>query len=103
QEQIHTLGRLLGAPAYAIDGPAELPGLLAHLADKRLVLIDTAGLGQRDPRLAQDLAALAGAAERLEVSLVLSAAAQAGSIEEAVERFAPARASSCIYTKLDEA
>lgn len=103
QEQIHTLGRLLGVPAYAIDGPAELASLLDRLADKRLVLIDTAGLGQRDPRLGHELAALASASGRLETSLVLSAAAQAGAIEESLAKFAPARPASCIYTKLDEA
>ncbi len=103
QDQIHTLGRLLGAPAYAIDGARELPELLDHLTDRRLILIDTAGLSQRDARLADELATLAAAHPRLEVSLVLSAAAQAGAIEETVERFAAARAASCVLTKLDEA
>jgi flagellar biosynthesis protein FlhF len=103
QEQIHTLGRLLGTPAYAIDGPGELPDLLDHLTEKRLVLIDTAGLSQRDPRLATELATLAGASERIEVSLVLSSAAQAGAIEEAVDQFAPASPATCVLTKLDEA
>lgn len=103
QEQIHTLGRLLGVPAYAIDGPAELTDLLEHLADKRLVLIDTAGYSQRDPKLASELATLAAASKRLETSLVISAAAQAGAIEEVVDRFAPARAATCVLTKLDEA
>lgn len=103
QEQIHTLGRLLGVPAYAIDGPRELAGLLDHLGDKRFVLIDTAGLGQRDARLSADLPLLAAASERLETTLVLSAAAQAGAIEEAVERFAPAQPLTCVLTKLDEA
>ena len=55
QEQIHTLGRLLGVPAYAIDGAAELAELLDHVGDRRLVLIDSAGLSQRDPRLANEL------------------------------------------------
>jgi flagellar biosynthesis protein FlhF len=103
QEQIHTLGRLLGIPAYATDGPAELPQLLDHLDGKRLVLIDTAGYSQRDPRLAEELAMLASVSDRLETTLVLSAASQAGAIEEAVERFAPARPSTCVLTKLDEA
>src|SRR5690606_6728443 len=53
-EQIHTLGRLLGVPAYAIDGASELAELLDHLSDKRLVLIDTAGYSQRDPRLHEE-------------------------------------------------
>jgi flagellar biosynthesis protein FlhF len=103
QEQIHTLGRLIGAPAYAIDGAHELPDLLDHLSSRRMILIDTAGLSQRDARLASELTALANANDQIETSLVLSSAAQAGAIEEAVERFAPARPMTCILTKLDEA
>lgn len=103
QEQIHTLGRLLGVPAFAIDGAAELPSVLDHLADKRLVLIDTAGLSPRDPRLEEELSTLASASARMETTLVLSAAAQAGAIEEAVQRFAAAQPTTCVLTKLDEA
>lgn len=103
QEQIHTLGRLLGVPAYAIDGPAELADLLEHLEGHRLVLIDTAGLSQRDPRIGDELQVLANASDRLETCLVLSAAAQAGAIEESVERFAAAQPLTCVLTKLDEA
>lgn len=103
QEQIQTLGRLLGVPTYAIDGAAELAEVLDHLSDKRLVLIDTAGLSPRDPRLEQELTLLAAASKRIETTLVLSAAAQAGAIEEAVQRFAPARPATCMLTKLDEA
>ena len=103
QEQIHTLGRLLGVPAYGIDGAAELAGVLDHLSDKRLVLIDTAGLSPRDPRVEQELTLLAAASKRMETTLVLSAAAQAGAIEEAVTRFAAAKPTTCMLTKLDEA
>jgi flagellar biosynthesis protein FlhF len=103
QEQIHTLGRLLGVPAYAIDGAADLAETLDQIGDRRLVLIDSAGLSQRDPRLANELETLANASERIETSLVLSAAAQAGAIEEAIERFVPARPTTCMVTKLDEA
>lgn len=103
QEQVHTLGRLLGVPAYAIDGAAELAELLDDVGERRLVLIDSAGLSQRDPRLENELETLANASDRIETSLVLSAAAQAGAIEEALERFAPARPTTCVITKLDEA
>lgn len=103
QEQIHTLGRLLGAPAYAVEGMHELPALLESIGQRRLVLVDTAGLSPRDARLAEELTALAQASPRMQTTLVLSAAAQAGAIEEAVERFAPAQAASCVLTKLDEA
>lgn len=103
QEQIHTLGRLLGVPAYGVDGAAELASVLEHLQDKRLVLIDTAGLSPRDPRVEHELTMLASASKRMETTLVLSAAAQAGAIEEAVQRFAAAQPTTCMLTKLDEA
>jgi flagellar biosynthesis protein FlhF len=103
QEQIHTLGRLLGAPAYAVDGVHELRDILDHVAERRFVLIDTAGLSQRDERLADELGSLAGVHERIETSLVLSASAQAGAIEQTVQRFASAQPSTCVLTKLDEA
>ena len=103
QEQAHTLGRLLGVPAFAVDGAAELTGVLDHLAEKRLVLIDTAGLSPRDARLADELSTLASASKRMETTLVLSAAAQAGALEEAVHHFAAARPATCMLTKLDEA
>jgi len=103
QEQIHTLGRLLGAPAFAVDGPHELAGLLDRLSEYRLVLIDTAGLSQRDDNLSNQLAQLRAASEKLETCLVLSGAAQAGAIEESIERFSAGAPASCVITKLDEA
>jgi flagellar biosynthesis protein FlhF len=53
--------------------------------------------------LQDELATLAAASKRLETTLVLSAAAQAGAIEEAVQRFAAAQPATCVLTKLDEA
>jgi len=103
QEQIHTLGRLLGVPAYSVDGAGEVAELLDNLGERRLVLIDSAGLSQRDPRMVEELTILANASDRLETSLVLSAASQAGAIEEALEKFVPARPMTCCVTKLDEA
>jgi flagellar biosynthesis protein FlhF len=102
-DQIHTLGRLLGAPAFAVESARDLTPTLRSLKDTRLVLIDTAGLSQRDPRLATELHLLTCRHARMETCLVLSASAQAGTIEETVTRFAPAEAASCVITKLDEA
>jgi flagellar biosynthesis protein FlhF len=103
QDQMQTLGRLLGVPVYGIDSMAELPEVLATLRDRRLVLIDTAGLSQRDVGLEAVLRSLRASSRKLETCLVMSASAQAGAIEETVARFAPAEAASCVLTKLDEA
>jgi flagellar biosynthesis protein FlhF len=102
-EQMRALGRLLGAPVFAIDDMQELPEALARVAGKRLVLVDTPGSSQRDAQLAERLAALAAAGPQLETALVLAASTQAGAIEETVRRFAPANVTSCLLTKLDEA
>jgi len=103
QDQLQSLGQLLGAPVYAPDGFAGLPVLLAQLSRYRLVLIDTPGSSVRDPQLAARLAVLANSASRLESALVLPANSQAGALDEAVRRFAPANPACCLLTKVDEA
>jgi len=103
QDQLQSLGQLLGAPVYAPDGFAGLTVLLGQLTRFRLVLIDTPGTSVRDPQLGARLAVLANSASRLESALVLPANTQAGAIDEAVRRFAPANPSCCMLTKTDEA
>jgi len=103
QEQMQSLGQLLGARVYPLEDFSELPGLIARLARFRLVLIDTPGSSQRDAQLARRLAALAAAGRELETALVLAASTQAGAVAEVVTRFAPANPTSCVLTKLDEA
>lgn len=103
QDQVQALGQLLGAPVYAPDSLAGLGELLARLSRHRLVLIDTPGTSMRDPQLGARLAVLANCASQLESALVLPTNAQAGALEEAVRRFAPANPSCCLLTKVDEA
>jgi len=102
-EQMQSLGQLLGAPVHVLEDCAELPQLLGRLAQRRLVLIDTAGSSQRDTQLGARLTALASAGCGLETALVLAASTQAGAVGEAVARFAPAQPASCVLTKVDEA
>jgi flagellar biosynthesis protein FlhF len=103
QDQIQNLGRLLGVPTYGVDQLAELPNVLSAAARHRLVLVDTAGISQRDQRLSAELALLATSHPQLETSLVVSASAQAGSLEESFLRFTAAAPKTCCITKVDEA
>lgn len=103
QDQLQSLGQLLGAPVYVPDDFNGLGTLLTQLARFRLILIDTPGASVRDPQLAARLALLANSASQLESALVLPANSQAGALEEAVKRFAPANPAGCVLTKLDEA
>ena len=102
-DQMQNLGRLLGVPAYTIDQINELGSLLNSVAQRRLVLVDTAGFSQRDARLAAELSLLATSHPKLETALVVSAAAQAGVLEETFLRFNAASPKTCVLTKLDEA
>lgn len=101
-EQTARLGRLLGAATFRIDDLADLPHLLDRLATRRLVLIDTAGVGPRDAGLEALLQGLLAARPRLDIGLTLSAASQAGSLGETVARFAALQPDACVLTRLDE-
>jgi flagellar biosynthesis protein FlhF len=103
QDQMQALGQLLGVPVHVPERFEALPDLLTRLERYRLVLIDTPGSSLRDAQLGPRLATLANCASKLETALVLAACAQAGVLEEAVQRFRPANPASCLLTKLDEA
>ncbi|MBD56754.1 MAG: flagellar biosynthesis protein FlhF, partial [Pseudoalteromonas sp.] len=74
-----------------------------HLRNKRLVLIDTAGMSQRDLRLTEQLNTLMRN-QRVDIRsyLVLSATAQINVLQETVRHFKKVHLSGCIFTKLDE-
>jgi flagellar biosynthesis protein FlhF len=103
QDQVRSLGQLLGVPVFALDGLEQLPGVLARLDRFRMVLVDTPGAGQRDATLANRLLQLSRAGGDLQSTLVMAASTQAGALEEVVRRFAPAHPTSCVLTKVDEA
>jgi flagellar biosynthesis protein FlhF len=105
-EQLRTYGRILGTPVHLAQDAATLRELLAGMAGKRLVLIDTCGLGPRDERLGEMLAMLAGAstaARPLRPVLLLNAGSHAETLAETARAWRAPQAAGCILTKLDEA
>lgn len=102
-EQLQIYGRLLGVPVYGTEDGRSLDSLLDELAAKHLVLIDTAGTGQRDLELAARQAALYGDTEGLKTYLVLAANVQPAVLAEVAERFARQPLAGCLITKIDEA
>jgi flagellar biosynthesis protein FlhF len=103
REQLQTYARILGAPLHAADSAAELAQVLGRLRAKKLVLIDTAGVGPRDSRLAGQLAVLRQGAPRAQVLLALPAQGEAHALQEITGAFAPLAPQACILTKVDEA
>jgi flagellar biosynthesis protein FlhF len=103
REQLATYAGILDAPMFTANTGKELARLLTRLNDKRLILIDTAGMGPRDLRLSEQLAALKLGAAKAKVMLALPAQAEAQALEDIVRAFARANPSACIITKIDEA
>lgn len=103
QEQLFTYGRLLGVPVLTADNHHELCLALQKLRDRKLVLIDTAGMSPRDENLHKQFAMLSGLPVPNRTALVLSASSQLADLDDQYQRFAPAAPSAVILTKLDEA
>ena len=101
REQLHSYGRQLGIAVHEADSDAALQQLLERLRDYKLVLIDTAGMGQRDRALAAQLHWLR-ASRVVRSLLVLPANAHFSDLDEVVRRFAGADPQGVILTKLDE-
>lgn len=102
-EQLATFGRIIGCPVKQAKDHEELAILLTQLQQRKLILIDTAGMSQRDVRLAEKLSALMhNSRVKIRSYLVLSATSQARVMQETVEHFKRISLSGCIFTKLDE-
>lgn len=103
REQLLTFARILGAPMHVAANARELRQVLDGLRGKKLVLIDTAGMSQRDVRLAKQFATLRVQGHKVNSVLALSAAADRGSLAETMGAFAAAQPRAMIVTKIDEA
>ncbi|MBM4221947.1 MAG: flagellar biosynthesis protein FlhF [Gammaproteobacteria bacterium] len=103
REQLDTYGQIIGIPVSHASDAQGLGEALAALGNRRLVLIDTAGLSQRDPRLPEQLARLGSASPGITTLLALPANAHAGAMQEIVDVFRTAKPAACILTKTDEA
>ncbi|WP_429071869.1 flagellar biosynthesis protein FlhF [Aeromonas veronii] len=102
-EQLQTYGRIMGCPVRQVRDAEELASALYQFRHRRLVLIDTAGVGQRDIRLTEQLDTLVKNAKvRIRCYLVMSATSQRRVMQEAVDHFRRIPLSGCILTKLDE-
>jgi flagellar biosynthesis protein FlhF len=103
REQLNTYARILGAPMHAANGAKDLARVLERLKSKKLILIDTAGMGARDVRLTEQLAALKYGASSARVLLALPAQAEGHALDEIVCAFVRVKPAACILTKVDEA
>ncbi|GEM74346.1 flagellar biosynthesis regulator FlhF [Vibrio sagamiensis NBRC 104589] len=102
-EQLSIYGRIMGCPVRVAKDSQELADVIYQLRNRKLILVDTAGMGQRDVRLSEQLDTLMHeSGEVIHSYLVLPATAQRRVLQETLEHFRRIPLSGCILTKLDE-
>ncbi|MEJ7137530.1 flagellar biosynthesis protein FlhF [Amphibiibacter pelophylacis] len=100
QEQLRAYGRILGVPVHTAHDRSSLEDLLTLLSGKRMVLIDTAGMAQRDHRTRE----LLDMVTRPDIRhvLVLNASAQGDTLEDVTVAYSGHSCHGVILSKVDE-
>jgi len=102
-EQLNTYGRILGVPVRVASSAKELRNLINSFSDKRLILIDTAGMSQRDMKLVDQINTLQQNELSIRSYLVMSAATGYKAMNAIIKAFSVFDPQATILTKLDEA
>jgi flagellar biosynthesis protein FlhF len=100
-EQLRAYGRILGVPVHIAHDRAALEDLLELLAGKKLILIDTAGMPQRDARTRELLEMVSH--KSIRKLLVINTAAQGDAIEDVMVAYQASKCAGVVLSKLDEA
>lgn len=101
-EQLKTFGRILDVPVRVVDGGNSLEQVLQSLRNKRLVLIDTAGLSANDPHSQLQLEMLDSVSLRMKKLLVVSCSSQRQVIEKGYQAYKGLGLDGCVLSKMDE-
>jgi len=101
-EQLKTYAKIMGVPIrVAVDAPG-FRSAVEELADRDLVLVDTAGQSPRDEAALADLLALFPADVAVEVHLVLAVTTRTRDLEKVLRHYRDVKVSRLLLTKLDE-
>lgn len=101
-EQLKTFGRILDVPVRVVDESHSLEEVLQSLRNKRLVLIDTAGMNASDPQGQLQMQMLSGVTLRLKKLLVLSCSSQQQLMRSAYDNYSTLGLHGCVLSKTDE-
>ncbi len=102
-DQLRTYADIIGVPLRVAMDAAAMRRATLELADRDVILIDTAGRSQRDERRIDELRAMVEAADPHEVHLVLSAIAGPRALRREAAAFSAVGTDKLVLTKLDEA
>jgi len=102
QEQLVLYGKILGVQVCVASDAISLARIIRQLSDKKLVLIDTAGMNPADERVSKEMDLLSSHMQSIATVLVLPATSHYQVLVDAIKRYQTNRVEQCIVTKLDE-
>ncbi|QLZ68706.1 flagellar biosynthesis protein FlhF [Legionella sp. PC1000] len=102
QEQLMMYGKILGVKVCVAQDEVSLARVLRQLNDKKLILIDTAGMNPADERVVKQMHVLGTYLLSISNVLVLPATSHYQVLIDAIKRYEATQIDQCILTKLDE-
>jgi len=101
-EQLKTYAGIIGIPVETASTRKELKNSLSKLRDKDLILVDTAGISQKNKKGIHELKLLLSKIHPVETHLVMSANTKNDVLEDIIKKFRIITYNRLIFTKLDE-
>ncbi len=103
QQQLASFARLIGVPMTSVSANRSLDDLLLQFKNKKLVLIDTAGVSAKDTAIFQQLESIKNTNTPIKRFLMMPATNQTAVLQQSIELFKSFSPYSVIITKVDEA
>ena len=105
-EQLRVFGKILGLPVTALRDAEDLSARILELEKFHVVLIDTAGMGQRDVKMVEQLRVLSDGYKQAQRLLVMSATTSLQTMQDVIQAHSQGNGSgikAAVITKIDEA
>jgi flagellar biosynthesis protein FlhF len=101
-EQLKTYATILNVPLEVVFSPQELTKAFAHLEDRDIIFMDTAGRNFRNQMYVSELNSLLASQGNSETFLVHSLTAKYKDMQEITRNFARFKLDKVLFTKKDE-
>lgn len=101
-EQLKVYARIIGIPVHVVNNPGEFARTVSCIKGADLILVDTAGRGQRDRVHMEELRRIHESGISLETHIVLSATAKERDTIDVIRKFKDMQIDRLLFTKLDE-
>lgn len=102
-EQMATFGRILKVATAKVSPKNPLDKVLKKFSNKKLILIDTAGVSAGESGVIEQLDDIVNSSKPIKKLLLMSATSQISVLQQSLEVFSELKPDGVVITKLDEA